>query len=168
MSAPDERLLPVDLGIPCDPGAPDPVVIQTERGATIVFNLLPANGDESTTGVISFVDFRALLDARADEETLDGHRLWDQGLSGLPWIYEVENSGWAKIVDSMRLRSQCTDGNRPSRHFIFVFHDSTLEVAALGFRFAALSEPRSRIPVLNLARWDDSTDWPSLTWSAVW
>ncbi len=69
-----------------------------------------------------------------NDEALQGHRLYDLGLTAYT-AQEVVNSRWiAAQEEANRVhRSHSAELFRPHRHFIITFHDSTFEFVARDF-----------------------------------
>lgn len=111
----------------CDAGAPDPVVIANEE--TLVFGyLLPAGSPSARCAIICLQNCSIFKFGRPNDEALAGHRYAGRGLS---WYsaYEVLHSEW---IEEMMVANRVHDRHSDSsfdadRHFIFTFHDSTLE-----------------------------------------
>ena len=93
----------------------------------------PADVGE-TVAVLSVVACTAFNFGPPSEDTVAGHRLSKQGLRPHA-AFEVKNSSWiadlevADRVDPDHRAERFAD----KRHFIFSFHDTTLEFVAAGF-----------------------------------
>ncbi|TIW83588.1 MAG: hypothetical protein E5V51_19625 [Mesorhizobium sp.] len=82
-----------------------------------------------------------------NDEAIAGHRLYPSGLKPYS-AFEVLNSSW---IDGLEKANRVHSRHRPEwfasyRHFIFTFHDSTLEFVAENFSTAVRrGSPRSSI-----------------------
>ena len=117
-----------------DAGAPCPVVYANERALLVAYRRLLPAGDASqkeSSGVIVFEGVNSLLFGGPNDEALQGHRLYKLGLRFYAF-HEVLNSAWiADLCARNRGHPLPKDSMFPGlRHFVFTFHDSTLEVVA--------------------------------------
>ncbi|MGE0282078.1 MAG: hypothetical protein AB7P20_15905 [Rhizobiaceae bacterium] len=118
------ELRPVNVP-PCDPGAPLPIVLADET--RFVFGYRTAHIDESRNAIFT-VEHSALKFGHPNDEALSGHRYYCHGLTAYG-AYEVFGSEW---IEDLRQINRVSFPNMTfvfsdSRHFIFTFHDSTLE-----------------------------------------
>lgn len=120
-------LKPVDVPL-CAGGAPCPVVLADDN--TLVFGYYEASpGHPFEHGIIIKVPGCSIFKFGApNDEALSGHRYAQFGL-GYYSAYEVMNSEWIReLMVANRVHSQHDDSLFAScRHFIFTFHDTTLE-----------------------------------------
>ena len=95
---------------------------------------MPTLVRESTFGTIAVCDFKrpvSYFSVPVSDETFDAHPFAFRGLSGCG-VYRVEDSSWLRRLTAIQYyHSRPYPGAFSStKHFIFVFHDSILEVAA--------------------------------------
>jgi hypothetical protein len=88
----------------------------------------------SSLGTISLTEFEcpiAFFSVPVSNETFDAHPLAFRGLSGYG-VFRVENSSWIRRLTAVQYyHSKPYPGAfSDKKHFIFVFHDSIVEVAA--------------------------------------
>jgi hypothetical protein len=120
-----------------DTGAPCPVVYANERALVVAYHA----PQEESSGVIVFEGVNSFLFGGPNDEALQGHRLYKLGL-GFYSSYEVLNSGW---IADLCARNRVHPNHKDSmftglRHFVFTFHDSTLEVVARAYTASVESE----------------------------
>jgi hypothetical protein len=150
---PEERLVPVDVGLDMDFGAPIPHLIQAEHRAFLAFRLSepdptwdgtwvkvvsPSDEDESELGVIEWLRCGGAVLGGLNEEAFHGHPLWKRGPEDAPIGFtssEVLGSRW---ISEWEEANRVHEAHSPSqfadyRHFIIPFHDSTFECVAKGF-----------------------------------
>jgi hypothetical protein len=145
-----EYVVPIDLGVKWDMGAPMPHLLQSEYKTFLVFFLSSLDpywdgtyitvADPNTPEPIGVIEWHACVGAllgTPNDDGLKGHRLWDKGLSDIVYgAGEVHNSAW--VAELERMRRVGYPGAviglelRP-RHFILCFHDSTFECLASGY-----------------------------------
>lgn len=131
-----ERLIVVDAPLSCT-GVPDPQVFAGEGRVVFTYRLAPlatggAAGDDVSAVVIAR---RPCISAFGppNDEALRGHRLYSIGLKHYS-SFEVENSTWIAELEACNSVHPYhrKERYRALRHYIFTFHDSTLELVAEG------------------------------------
>ncbi len=134
--------VPFDLGIKWDTGAPMPVLISGFK-TFVAFYLPPdfdfdgtnprsrTTDDEDMIGVVEFDGMTAVKMGSPNDEALSGHPLWGRGLTYYS-AHLVENSTWVReLMDINRVHAQFDESRwRDTRHYVFTFHDETLECVA--------------------------------------
>jgi len=135
-------------------GAPVPLLL-ADDGELVLAYLLESETDE--VAIVEFERIRAHYFGPPNDEALSGHPLYKKGLR-FYGVYEVRNSSWVRALERM---NRVHPNHRPGmfsdyRHFIFTFHDTTLECIATGVRAVArlpyvdqaslLEEMRRRLP----------------------
>lgn len=131
----EERLIEIaDVPAP-DVGAPCPVVYANERTVLVAYHLPKAESKGIVSGVVVFEGVNSHSFGSPNDEALHGHRLANLGLRPYTF-YEVWNSAW---VADLCTRNRVHPNHRDSlyadlHHFVFTFHDTTLEVAARSYR----------------------------------
>ncbi len=131
-------------------GAPCPVVYSSEHSLYVTYylNFDESESDESSVKIIDshttsepsiivkFDHAYAHFFGPPNDEALHGHPLYNAGLE--PYSYfEVLNSSWIDKHEKMNRVHHHHDKEsyKEYRHFIFTFHDSTLEVISEGYSF---------------------------------
>lgn len=125
-----EVVVPLDLGIEPAPDVSGATLLQDEYGATLLFNTSTRRGGPDSIALIRFELLASSKFGLPNDEALEGHPLYGHGLQ---WYRcgEVLNSSW--LAEEQRRNSVRFPRHTFScRHFIFTFHDSTLEVLARG------------------------------------
>jgi hypothetical protein len=112
----------------CDAGAPSPVVMADEQ--TLVFGYYEAadNNPFETSVIVTVPSCSIFKFGAPNDEVLSGHRYAQAGL-GYYSAYQVLESEWIReLTMANRVHPKHDDSLFDSlRHFIFTFHDSTLE-----------------------------------------
>lgn len=154
-----EQVVPLDLGIAWDAGAPEPVLLQTEDTALLVFHLPVAqHGPQSDAevtlqemnyGIITWRGVRGALLGPPNDEALQGHRFWRRGLREIGWYAsgEVLHSKWIQALEQMNRVHPKHDPQRYAtlRHFILGFHDSVFECIATAYSVQTLAMPIDQV-----------------------
>ena len=133
----------VDLGVRWDAGAPMPVLLSGLR--TFVAFYLSVNDPlfdgtnprvrdphaDHGIGVVEFKRVTSVKIGSPNDEVLRGHPLWGSGLEPYS-AHEVKNSLWiAELMEVNRAHERFDESQWSGRrHFIFTFHDETLECVA--------------------------------------
>jgi len=144
-----EYVVPVDLGVKWDMGAPMPHLLQSEYKTFLLFFLSSNDpywdgtyitvADPNTPepiGVLEWHECVGALLGPPNDDGRKGHRLWDKGLSDIVYgAGEVHNSAWvAEFERVWRVDSPGDlDPDLRPRHFILGFHDTTFECLALAY-----------------------------------
>jgi hypothetical protein len=139
-----------------DAGAPCPVVYATEHKVLVAYHLADGKVDGAASGAVVFEGVNSHVFGSPNDETLHGHRLAKLGLK--PYSFsEVRNSSWiAELCARNRVHPHHQDPQFEGlRHFIFTFHDTTLEVAAR--TYAPSAEPGRPIDCVTRRLSDRST-----------
>jgi hypothetical protein len=141
-------------------GAPVPLLL-AEDGELILAYLVESEADEAA--VIEFESVSAHYFGPPNDEALNGHPLYHKGLR-FYGVYEVQNSSWIRALERM---NRVHPKHLPRifsryRHFIFTFHDTTLECVANGIRnvtrlpyvdrASLLADMRQRLPANIVSR----------------
>jgi hypothetical protein len=112
-------------------GAPSPVVYASDGTLAVAYYTTPA-GD--AVSLVSFTLPYVHLFGAPNDEALDGHPLYERGLSFYA-AFEVRDSSWLRSLARMNRVHMFHDAARFAayRHFIITFHDTTFECIAEGF-----------------------------------
>ena len=132
MSQRQPRLSRIDAP-PCDGGAPMPVVLQDDGMLVFAYRVAGARQSDGHSVAVAVVDPCTIATfGYPNDEALHEHRYAGIGLECYN-AYEVVDSEWIEsIMIANRAHSHHSDDLfRSQRHFIFAFHDSTLEFIAL-------------------------------------
>jgi hypothetical protein len=120
-----------------DPGAPCPVTYANEHKLLVAYYLssrIMDDSQEKISGLVLFEHVNSHLFGSPNDEALHGHRLAKIGLQPYSF-YEVRGSNWiADLCARNRVHPQHQESAYASlRHFVFTFHDTTLEVVARAY-----------------------------------
>ncbi len=126
------KLVELDVPLNIDPGGTMPEVKSDEHNLEISFYLLGSN----MRGVLKFNHFLQYTFGYPNEEAIAGHRYASLGLSPFRFV-EVINS---EVVESIKATNKVhpyhSDKDFESfKHFIYPFHDTTIEVIAKSYEF---------------------------------
>ncbi len=139
-----------------DPPGPLPLVLADEGRLALVYGLadhwvrahLEAEKGDEFSLIVEFHGPCCHMFGWPNEEVLKGHPL---GKRGLTWyaVHEVQNSSWVRQLE--RMNSVHTRHNpdhfKGLKHYIFVFHDSTLEVVAKGYEYYVVPANERGLPL---------------------
>ena len=130
-----EYAVELHLGIVPEASISGAHLFQDESHHFLAFNSMrprPDGGLRQPSG-LAIVELIGCLITRfghPNDEALPGHSLFHRGLEGYG-IYEVHNSMWCdEVVKINRVRFPATNRSYCGRHFMFTFHDDTLECLA--------------------------------------
>lgn len=123
-----EVVVPLNLGFEPAPDVSAATLLQNEYGAFLLFDTSTRRGGPDQVAVVRFRSAASIKFGLPNDEALDGHPLRGRGLARYRCA-EVLNSSW--LAEEQRRNSVRFPGYiLPCRHFIFTFHDSTLEILA--------------------------------------
>ena len=140
-------VIPFDLDIPWDTGAPEVKLFSTEYKTILCYynfdDAYNENGDISISERTVLIEFdRCILHkfGSPNDETLGGHPLYKKGLKFYS-AHVVRNSNWIEEIKNI---SKIHDRYLPGmyddmKHYIFCFKDSTYECIAENFSFEVLT-----------------------------
>lgn len=166
----EEFVTQADLGLDWDMGAPMPYLLQGEGTAFLAFYLRqtdaawdgsyttlmdPTSSTSGQVGVISWHGCAGALLTEPNDEGVAGHRLWNKGLRDIQSYSagEVHNSRWITHLEQIARVHPLYNPNFPNklRHYILLFHDSTLECVAEGYSTRTMAISLSDV-VVQLAQ----------------
>ncbi len=110
----------------------------------------PAAADAYDLAWVRFDRVAAVLLGPPNDEAISGHPLWNDGLETYQF-HRVENSAWSVEYET---RNRVHPNHRPESwkqdvHYIFTFHDKTLECLADGHTVGLIrSTMRDQLHVL--------------------
>ena len=126
------RAVPIDIGVQWETGAPMPQLLVGLR----TFLLFYARPDEDGLGKagLGFVEIVGCAAARfgpPNDEALENLPLWGHGLQFYA-AHRVDGSSWLSEWSELAYRKDANNAALTSKldHFIFTFHDETVEVLA--------------------------------------
>ncbi|MDB5306349.1 MAG: hypothetical protein JWO38_551 [Gemmataceae bacterium] len=135
-----------DIGCFPELAVSGPLLMADDGRLVFSFNStrLAADGyhrDDAGRTVVRVASCLAFKFGYPNDEALPGHPLYGRGLVGTA-VYEVLESSWvAELARQNRVRFPDTDMTRWGvRHFLFSFHDSTLEVLCRGLEVSLSGE----------------------------
>lgn len=138
----------VEFDIGCYPelAVPGPVLMATDELLVFTFNAtreapdgLLADAGRAVVRVKPCLMFRF---GYPNDEALPGHPLYAKGFHGTA-VYEVLGSSWlATLAEQNRVKFPDSDlAGLGVRHFLFSFHESTLEVLGRSLDVSVTAEP---------------------------
>lgn len=148
-TSPTDELVELHFGVQLDTGAPCPLLVQTEHITIVAFNAWQLTEGRFPQGEARWDAYcTAVAELRGCCATRFGYPN-DEPRGAIPHfkgvsygIYEVRNSSWIKEVTEMNRRTfPETEDDRTTKHFIFGFHDSTLESLAEEISLEVTKDP---------------------------
>lgn len=145
----DQYAVELDLGMAWSVGAPSPHLIANSLRAYVLFFLEdpdpdwdgtwtrivePGSSEPVSLGVVEFQLVHSIKLGGPNDEAIEGHSLTGKGL----WPYaahRVVNSHWITAEEQVNSVHPHHRGGWHDRltHYVFCFHDETLECIAKGF-----------------------------------
>lgn len=148
----EEHAVLYDIGCRPEAAVSGASLFQDEYRAFLMFNVSTAGAahPEGTLAVVELVRAHSVLFGLPNDEALGGHPLHGRGLQCYG-VYEVLNSRWK--CEAERRNRVCFPNARPwdVRHFVFTFHDSSLECLAGGLRVELTRRSRAETVAQVLA-----------------
>jgi hypothetical protein len=147
----------LDIGCFPELAVSGPVVMATDERLVFSFNATRPTPDGRRTdagrAVVKVSPCLAFKFGYPNDEALPGHPLYDRGFEGVA-VYEVLESSWvAELAGQNRVKFPDSDLTRWGvRHFLFSFHESTLEVLGAGLDVTLSEEPLAAI-VSRMQSW---------------
>jgi hypothetical protein len=139
-------------------GAPCPLIFATEHSLYVTFylNQIDPNWDGTTVKVVDsessgepsiivkFDRVTAHYFGKPNDEAISGHHLYSAGLEAYSY-FEVMNSSWRDELEKMnRVHPYHKKAHYDDvHHFIFTFHDTTLEILARAYSAEITNLPLS-------------------------
>jgi len=129
-------------------GAPLPLVLSDERTLLLAYLIQDASSDwngssvrivdhtspDEPVALVEFSRYYAYSVGPPNDEAFHGHPLASRGLQ--PYgVFQIEESSWIRQLERM---NSVHPNHKPERferlrHYVFAFHDSTLECVAEGY-----------------------------------
>lgn len=127
----------IDFPYQWDLGAPYPHLLQSDGRAFLAYLMPEDVPDWQFTYLTVVVEFSSCLAAKLgspNDEVFEGHPLHGKGMDGYR-AQEVHNSEWLKEIEKINsVHSQYSSQSHSHvRHFVFWFHDSSVECLAESF-----------------------------------
>lgn len=142
------------------PGAPGPIVLADEDTLVVTYSAAPSaagqadGASRASSGALAIVVFRQCFASHfgpANDESFASHPLADRGLR--PYgAFEVQNSSWLRDLETRNRGHPRHDPQlfRQLRHWVWTFHDSVLECAALNYAaLEAQGPPEDLLPQMH-------------------
>ena len=107
-------------------GAPDPKIFADDSNFVLRYET-----QNDKFAVVSFPMVNQFIFGSPNDEALNGHPLYEQGLKFYS-VHEVANSTWLDELEKQNSTHPQHNKKRflqDMKHYIFTFHDSTLELA---------------------------------------
>jgi len=148
-AAGDEYAVELGIGLVWDIGAPLPHLLATGHRAFVLFYLSmgdpdwdgssvrivdPAAAEAEPLGVVEFHHVHSIKLGGPNDEAIGGHPLCGKGLRPYS-AHQVVNSRWITAEEQINSVHPSHRGGWHERlnHYLFCFHDETLECLAEGF-----------------------------------
>ncbi len=141
-----DKVIEHDIGCFPELAVSGPVVMAVDEQLVFSFNAMQATPDgrrnDAGRAVIKVKPCLAFKFGHPNDEALPGHPLYDRGFEGAA-VYEVLESSWiTELARQNRVPFPNSDLSvRGVRHFLFSFHESTLEVLANDLDVSLSDEP---------------------------
>lgn len=145
-----EKIIKLDIGCVPEAAVSGPLFIQTERSAYLLFNAMrevpDTRRDDAGTAVVELPNCLISRLGYPNDEGHDESPFYNDLGYG---VYEVINSSWVKQLLDMR-QARFPNPNPDwwgleGRHFVFTFHDSTIECISGAPKATTTTEPRTSI-----------------------
>jgi hypothetical protein len=135
----NERAVPLDLtGVAWSAGSPEPFIISSEQRTFVGFFASDDGSRPAGSLEVIVVELAGCTSVRfgfPNDEALHGHPLYGAGLTHYQ-LHEVEDSAWlTQLRTAEAVHAQAPEVPfSNARHFVFTFHDTTLETIAKNVR----------------------------------
>ncbi|GGI89283.1 hypothetical protein [Shewanella gelidii] len=120
-------------------GAPCPVVLSDEHDLFVAYYMQEQSKDFEleAVGLVKFTGFHSYKFGAPNDEAFHGHPLSENGLE--PYgTFKIQNSTWVQelCIQNSVHPYHSDDIFRDLIHFVWSFHDTTLEVVAKSYEFS--------------------------------
>lgn len=153
-----ETVVEYDIGCFPELAVSGPLLMADDDRLVFSFNAtrLAADGyhrEDAGRAVVRVSSFLALRFGYPNDEARPGHPLYARGFVGTA-VYEVLESSWtAELARQNRVRFPDSDVTTwGARHFLFAFHETTLEVLCRGLEVSLSGEPLATV-VSRMRAW---------------
>jgi hypothetical protein len=113
-----------------DTGSPSPILVWREPAYLLFYG--PETAASEVVVTVKFEGTIAMRSGPPSDESLMGHRLWGKGLQ-FHAAHVVDNSDWVRELESKESHRASAGWVRSHTHFLFTFHDETIECLARGY-----------------------------------
>jgi hypothetical protein len=141
-----DTVIEYDIGCFPELAVSGPIVMAIDERLVFSFNATRPTPDgrraDAGRAVVKVGLCLAFKFGHPNDEALPGHPLYDRGFEGVA-VYEVLESSWiAELARQNRVRFPDSDlASCGVRHFLFSFHESTLEVLGNGLDGSVSDDP---------------------------
>jgi len=126
------KLKEIYVPLVIDPGGTMPEIKADENDLEVTFYLL----DSDKRGRLKFKSVLQFTFGYPNEEAINGHRYYEFGLLPFKFVEIQDSEVIQNIIKSNRVHPYHKDEHfKEWRHFVFPFHDTTLEVIAKSYEF---------------------------------
>ena len=145
-----DQVIEVNLGFRPEAAISGAVLIQSDYSTFLTFKAMGLETDGiHYTGIgFALLEFNRCILTRfgyPNDEALPGHPLYAKGIADYV-MCEVLNSSWIdQIAEQNRVAFPTFNYVDRSRHFVFIFHDSTFECIADGFTSEVFDGPYEQL-----------------------
>ncbi|HEX4797440.1 MAG TPA: hypothetical protein VH370_26840 [Humisphaera sp.] len=148
-----ETVIELELGCRPEAAISRAVLVQTESSAFLTFNAMrptdrmsPYGGPYMEEAGVALVEFEMCSITKFGYPN-------DEAWRGIPrtrglsyGIFEVRNSDWIRELTMLNRHSfPKTPDDTRSRHFLFLFHDSSFECIAAGIKLELINGPYAKV-----------------------
>lgn len=157
----------VQIDVPdMDPGVPAPRLITDGFRTAVVYRALTGHEWDKTVAAVEFKNVHLLKFGYPNDEGVVSHPLYDYDLH-VYRLYEVHDSPWIEdYVQTLHVTHSPETEFPGLRHFIWVFHEDTLELICKEFTILPQEE------VLKLAaltsKWFGKVEFETIPADQVW
>ena len=131
------KLIELDIPLAIDPGATMPEIAADEHNLSVSFYLLDG---EHEKGKLNFFHVLQFTFGYPNEEAINGHRYYKDGLMPFMFVEILNSEIIAGITQTNRIHPFHKDEMFAKyKHYVFPFHDTTLEVIAKSYEFEKIS-----------------------------
>jgi hypothetical protein len=152
-----ETVVEFDIGCVPELAVSGPILMAADERLVFSFNATKRMADgrrvDAGRAVVKAGPCLAFKFGYPNDEALGGHPLYAKGFHGVA-VYEVLGSAWvAVLAEQNRVNFPDSDrSGRGVRHFLFAFHESTLEVLARNLDAATTDEPLASV-IARMQSW---------------
>jgi len=116
-------------------GAPLPQIYSSESKTFLIYYTVDSTYPEEEIAVVEFLGVLAHKFGVVNDEALNGHPLYSNGLNFYR-AHEIENSAWVDEIKTIhKVHSRFNEDHwKGQRHFILTFQDSILEIIAKEYK----------------------------------
>ena len=144
----EEYAVPYDIGFTPEAAVSGPVLLQTDYRTILTFNAVRRMPDglrhRIGHGIVEIESCSVTKFGYPNDEALPGHPLYSKGLQAYG-VYEVRNSLWIRQITEQNRIPFPETPDSTQKHFLFIFHDGSLECIASSLRAFVSTEPYSRV-----------------------